>query len=181
MGQLGAWIETTQQDISAGIQDLATKGIVDSNRVCILGRAYDGYMALTSAVVSPDSYACAISVSGFSDLNQLIRSALWSARSATSIFDSQLVRNNRHYDGNDLDQFSPINNARAARAAFLLIDGRDRGWRSQSERMATALRSAQKHSEYIEITDENGDFQIPANRARMLTEIDRFLATHIGR
>jgi dipeptidyl aminopeptidase/acylaminoacyl peptidase len=181
MDQLGQWIAETQDDFSSGIRELAQRGIVDPARVCVLGSGFDGYLALASAVFSPDQYACAVSISGVTDLKEIIDAFEQGLALPAFVADSTLVRNSTDYADEDLDRYSPVNHVNSARAAFLLVHGEEGGWRSQSERMASLLRSAGKRGEYVEIENDDGRIAIPASRLRMLNAIEVFLASNLGR
>ncbi|MEO8000277.1 MAG: prolyl oligopeptidase family serine peptidase [Arenimonas sp.] len=61
---LGTKIE---EDIETVLQKALDTGMIDSQRMCILGSSYGGYSALVSVARWPDRYRCAISVSGVSD------------------------------------------------------------------------------------------------------------------
>jgi dipeptidyl aminopeptidase/acylaminoacyl peptidase len=179
VGQLGEWSMARQADIRGGIAELVRGGIVDPARVCMLGSNGDGYVALVSSVLSPEYYKCIVSITGLSDLKPLLKSARAGAKFPPFIYNVALIRNSRQYTDEEVERFSPFYHANDARAAFLLIDAEDNGWRNQSATMAAVLKSAGKSATYVEFKQENGMFETAPNRTRMLTEIDRFLAQQL--
>lgn len=72
----GEWGRKMQTDLSDGVRDLASQGIVDPKRVCIMGASYGGYAALAGATLDRGTYRCAVSVAGPSDLNLVRRTVL---------------------------------------------------------------------------------------------------------
>ena len=65
---LGQWGRAMQRDITEGVNKLVADGVADGDRICIVGASYGGYAALAGATLTPDLYACAISVNGVTDL-----------------------------------------------------------------------------------------------------------------
>ena len=57
-----------QDDITGGVRYLAAQGIVDPNRVCILGGRYGGYATLMGLTKDPDLYKCGIAEAAVSDI-----------------------------------------------------------------------------------------------------------------
>ncbi|WP_181242793.1 alpha/beta hydrolase family protein [Caulobacter vibrioides] len=72
----GQWGKTMQTDLSDGVRHLADQGLIDRNRVCIMGASYGGYAALAGAALDTGVYRCAVSVGGPTDLNLVVQSVL---------------------------------------------------------------------------------------------------------
>ncbi|MBL7508247.1 prolyl oligopeptidase family serine peptidase, partial [Escherichia coli] len=70
-----------QDDIDDGVKWLAGRGIVDPKRVCIMGASFGGYAAMWAAVRNPETYRCAISFAGVSDVASMLR---YDSRSMTA-------------------------------------------------------------------------------------------------
>jgi dipeptidyl aminopeptidase/acylaminoacyl peptidase len=70
----GQWGRKMQTDLSDGVRHLAEQGLIDRNRVCIMGASFGGYAALAGATLETGVYRCAVSVGGPSDLNLVARS-----------------------------------------------------------------------------------------------------------
>ena len=61
-----AWGQAMQDDLLDGVDELVKRGIVDAKKVCIVGASYGGYAALAGVALTPDRFACAVSVNGVS-------------------------------------------------------------------------------------------------------------------
>jgi dipeptidyl aminopeptidase/acylaminoacyl peptidase len=181
MDELGTWVNLLQEDISSGIAHLADGGIVDRARVCILGRATSGYVALANAAFSPDRFACSVSITGYSELKPIVDNARRLVSLGLYDFTWRLIRNRRQYAPEELERFSPAMSASAFAGPVLLIDGEDRGWESQSERMAALLQRAGKAVKLVMLDEEMGALDSTASRVRVLREIDEFFEASIGR
>ena len=166
-----------QDDVTDAIASVTAKGIADPKRVCIVGVGYGGYVALAGATLTPERLACAASINGIADLPSLLEhldkasddSRYWHEHIGNAS-DKQVVR------------ASPSRNAAKARAPILLIHGtRDSSVPvQQSQTMARALKQAGKPYEIIELQDEDHWLSHNATRIRMLAELERFLAKHLG-
>ncbi len=58
----GEWGKKMSTDLDDGVVWLAETGLVDPNRVCVIGTGYGGYAALAAAAFSDISYKCVVSV-----------------------------------------------------------------------------------------------------------------------
>ncbi len=57
-----------QDDLDDVITHLAGEGLVDANRVCMMGWSYGGYASARAAQRNPEKYRCAIAGAGVYDL-----------------------------------------------------------------------------------------------------------------
>ena len=178
----GEWGRKMQTDLSDGVRWLASEGIVDPARVCIVGASYGGYAAMAGPTIDPGVYRCAVSVAGVSDLRRMVQ---WSS-SRAGARDAPVVRYWNRFMGadrlgdRDLDQVSPAHQAAQADAPILLLHGRDDTVVpfEQSRFLAEALERAGKPYEFIELSGEDHWLSRGDTRRRMLAEMVRFLETH---
>ena len=80
-GELG---RKTISDIIDGIEHFADQNIIDSNRVCIIGRKYGGYAALAAEAFYPNKIQCVVSINGITDLSE-VRNYRWKSLSRNYI------------------------------------------------------------------------------------------------
>jgi len=174
-----------QHDLSRGVEHLVDEGIIDPQRVCIVGVSYGGYAALAGAVLTPELYACAISVAGISDVGEF----LGSVYSGAGFDDDDYSLNywedwmgDRLSDPDELDAISPAKHAGEIRCPVLLIHGRDDTivQYEQSSTMAAALRKAKKQYKLVSLKGEDHWLTYSASRVRVLDEAGAFLAQHLG-
>ncbi len=175
------WGGLMQDDVSDGVKYLIANGTANPAKVCIVGASYGGYAALAGATLTPELYACAISISGVSDLPEMIG---WvSARTGD---ESGSVMYWRDHIGPPSDPAviaaSPARNVEGIRAPVLLIHGRDDTVVpfAQSEKMDRAMRAAGKPVTLIELSGEDHWMSRAPTRTRLLQELDKFLAQHLG-
>lgn len=178
----GEWGRKMQTDLSDGVRWLASEGIIDPARVCIVGASYGGYAAMAGPTLDPGVYKCAVSVSGVSDLRLMVQ---WEADQGGQR-DSPVVRYWNRFMGAErlgdrtLDTVSPAAQAARADAPILMLHGRDDTVVpfEQSRVFADALRRAGKPHELVELPSEDHWLSRAATRQWMLAETVRFLELH---
>jgi dipeptidyl aminopeptidase/acylaminoacyl peptidase len=175
----GEWGRKMQTDLSDGVRWLASEGVIDPARVCIVGASYGGYAAMAGLTLDSGVYRCGVSVGGVSDLRRMVNREARQERHK----DNQTVRYWNRFMGaarlNDraLDDLSPAYLAAAADGPLLLIHGKDDTVVpiEQSRVMAEALRRAGKPVEFVELPGEDHWLSRSATRLQMLAETVRFL------
>jgi fermentation-respiration switch protein FrsA (DUF1100 family) len=174
----GQWGRKMQTDISDGVAVLAAKNLINPKRVCIVGASYGGYAALAGVTLQHDIYRCAVSVAGPADLPEFFS---WEYvrhgyESGPTRFWRALI--DAKNEGNSfMKTLSPAYLAAQANAPILLIHGKDDTVVpiAQSERMASALRSANKPVEFIEMQGEDHWLSRDATRKTMLKAAVEFV------
>lgn len=172
----GEWGRKMQDDISEGVRKLVADGLVDPKRICIVGASYGGYAALAGATLTPDLYACAVSVNGISNLGDLIGATEAGARTYWEARIGPLA--NRPA----LHEVSPLHQAHKAKAPILLIHARDDTVVpvGQSRAIAKALAAAGKKHEFVELKGEDHWLSRGETRTEMLARSIAFIDRHIG-
>lgn len=179
----GQWGRKMQTDLSDGVRWLASEGIIDPARVCIVGASYGGYAAMAGPTLDPGVYRCAVAVAGVSDLRAMVQ---WTSAQAGGLRDAPAVRYWNRFMGaerlgdRDLDAISPAKLAARADAPILLLHGRDDTVVPfiQSQIFADALRAAGKPYELVVLSGEDHWLSRAETRRRMLNETVRFLELH---
>ena len=173
-GQMGRGMQT---DLSQAVKLLADAGSIDPRRVCIAGKGYGGYAALSGVTLEPDVYRCAVAIGGFFELP-------WPSASQRMPPEA-LARLKRRLgvDGPEdprLARYSPVKQAQAVRAPVLLIYGRNdgAGMVQQSERMAAALRKEGKDAEVVVLPDGDRRLLRRAAREGLMNAMVNFLEKH---
>lgn len=172
----GQWGRKMQTDLSDGVRYLATQGVIDPKRVCIVGASYGGYAALAGATLDRGVYRCAASVAGPADLKRMIGS--WRGRRGQRYW----ARFMGAEDGKDpaLAAISPAEHAAKADIPILLIHGRDDTVvpLEQSQIMAKALEQAGKSTELVVLSGEDHWLTTGVTRQEMLTSVVAFVEKH---
>ncbi len=175
----GEWGRAMQDDITNGVKKLIADGLVDPDRICIVGGSYGGYAALAGATLTPDLYACAISINGVSNLIGMLGTA--SGRGLAE--DYWKVRiGDRFRNEEELNAVSPSEIADQAGAPILLIHAKDDIVVpiAQSLRMRDALERAGKPHDYVELDGEDHWLSTGEMRTEVLSRSIEFIDEAIG-
>ncbi|MCC7198854.1 MAG: S9 family peptidase [Gammaproteobacteria bacterium] len=175
------WGKRMQDDVSDGVKAMVEQGMVDPKRVCIVGASYGGYAALAGATLTPELYACAVSIAGVADLPAMIN---WVADQSGE-FSESVKYWNRHIgepDDRDVIDKSPVNQVASVRAPVMLMHGIDDTVvpYEQSELMEKALKKAGKPYQLVRLDGEDHWLSRSETRTKMLAELEAFLAANLG-
>jgi dipeptidyl aminopeptidase/acylaminoacyl peptidase len=171
----GEWGRKMQSDLSDGVRFLVKEGIVNPERVCIVGASYGGYAALAGVTLETGVYRCAVSVAGIADMKRFHN---WNAANGG--------RSGRWWDRflgvagkNDpaLLAISPIEHLSALTVPVLLIHGRDDTVvpYEQSDAMLAAAKRAGKSIELVTLKHEDHWLSRSETRLQMLQATVEFL------
>ena len=178
------WGGKMQDDITQGVQKLITDGVVDAERICIVGASYGGYAALMGAVKTPDLYACAVSVNGVSHLLELqvSKAKISGGKDSETIEHMKRTMGSTFDNKKMLNANSPALQAGQIKAPILLIHGDDDTVvdPNQTEFMAKALKENGKDHKVIILENEDHWLSHSATREQMLRESMAFIDQHIG-
>jgi dipeptidyl aminopeptidase/acylaminoacyl peptidase len=165
-----------QTDVEDGVAALVRAGHVDPKRVCIMGGSYGGYAALAGATLTPDLYACAVSVNGLSDPEDMLKDV---NRGGLKSMAAEWWRKSMGSDDMEhLRKVSPIRHADQVRVPILLVHGIEDTVVpvEQSRSMNTKLLRAQRDVRYVELAGDDHWLSSASTRTQVLQEIEAFLA-----
>ncbi|WP_281557969.1 S9 family peptidase [Thalassomonas sp. RHCl1] len=178
----GEWGRKMQDDLTDAVNHLADEGMIDKDRVCIVGASYGGYAALAGATFTPDLYKCVVAINGVSDVERMLRTEKrnygknhW----VVSYWQDVISKGNVKED--HLEKISPINHIEKVKAPVLLIHGElDQTVPvTQSEDMFDELDDADKNVTFIELEEGEHNLSKGKNRLKALKAIDKFIKQHI--
>jgi acetyl esterase/lipase len=169
-----------QTDVEDGANALVKSGFADAKHICIMGGSYGGYAALAGATLTPDKYACAVSVNGLSDPEDLLKDAQVGGKK--SMGAEWWGKSMGADDMDHLRKVSPIRHADQVRVPVLLIHGAEDTVVpvEQSRAMNAKLQKAKVDVRYVELKGDDHWLSSASTRTQVLQEIETFLAKTIG-
>ncbi|MBI3286307.1 MAG: S9 family peptidase [Burkholderiales bacterium] len=166
------WGGTMQDDINDGALFLVQEGIVDKNRMALLGGSYGGYASLQGMTRDPDMWKCANSLVAVSDLG-LLQNVAWSDTSeggdpATGGYlenEFKLWVGDSNADAALFELRSPARNAQNVKGPIMLTMGSDdrRVPMIHGEKMRDAMLKAGKQIDYKVYAEEGHGFNKDVN------------------
>ncbi len=171
----GQWGRKMQTDLSDGVRHLATQGLADPARVCIVGASYGGYAALAGATLDTGVYRCAASIAGPSDLPAMV--AQQKNRRGDQGMQSERYWLRFMGSAEGLADISPARHADKVSIPILLIHGKDDTVVpfEQTRIMADALTKAGKPFTLVTLNKEDHWLSRSATRLQMLQAVVAFL------
>ncbi len=178
----GEWGGRMQDDLTDAVAHLVATGIADPERVCIMGASYGGYAALAGAAFTPDTYRCAISVAGVSDLSDQAQYVMRVGHEEEQDYIRRSI-------GDPYDQYSrerlrtrsPEHRVARVRVPVLLLHGDLDGIVpvAQSRDMHHALRRVNADVRYVEVEGEGHSYWSDENETLLYTEVEAFLSRYL--
>jgi dipeptidyl aminopeptidase/acylaminoacyl peptidase len=171
------WGERMQEDVEDATDQAIAQFKLDAGRVAIFGGSYGGYAAMMGAVRRPDFYKAAVSMSGVSDLIEMLK---WerSQDSTPSKFYYEFWRQrigDPDADAAILAKASPRRRVGEIKAPMLLLHGflDETVPVDQSKAMVKAMTAAGKKVDYWEIPKEGHS---ASKRRKEKDRMDRVVA-----
>ncbi|MFQ3651644.1 MAG: S9 family peptidase [Gemmataceae bacterium] len=173
------WGAKMHDDLLDAVAWAVKQGYADAKKVAIYGGSYGGYAALVGATFTPDTFACAISVVGPSNLVTLLKSIPPYWEPLKKLFS---VRVGDLDDTKFLESRSPLFKADRIKIPMLIAQGANdpRVKQAESEQIVEAIKKAGKDVKYLLFEDEGHGFVRPQNRLKFIAEAEAFLAKHLG-
>ena len=176
----GEWGRAMQTDIEDGVTALVEQGLLSANsRRTIFGMSYGGYAALAAATLTPDNYACAISVNGVSDLPMMLASYDRTDPTENDVYNVWVKRiGDPQTDMDRILSVSPRQQMQNVHIPILLIHGTDDNIVDveQSRAAYRTLSELQRPGMYHELEGAGHQIDDEDQRTEMLVMVDRFLS-----
>lgn len=173
----GEWGGAMQTDLEDGVDYLVDEGIIDPDRVCIMGQSgYGSYTALLGVMKSPDRFRCAVAIAPITDLKTRIKDV----KKGSGKNAAKRISGDR--SGKEIKAVSPIQLIKQLDRPLLMFHGgKDRYVpREEFEKFEKKLAKAGKDFETVKSKDEAHGLNKPKSRTKFLRKLEEFLVEHIG-
>ncbi len=176
------WGQKMQDDLTYGVKHLVSQGIVDGDKVGIMGGSYGGYATLAGLTFTPDVYAAGVSIVGPSNLITLLESIPPYWESIRKMFHERMGDPNTEEGKAQLMAQSPLFSANKISVPLLVAQGANdpRVKKAESDQIVVAMRELGLPVEYLCAPDEGHGFRRPENNMAFLAATEKFLAKHLG-
>ena len=178
----GEWGGKMQSDLDDGVLHLIDKGLVNADRICIVGASYGGYAALAAGAFSPDMYKCVAAFAPVTDLRRTLRRERSTRGRNSWVIDYWERQFGAEASEKEmLGTISPVFHAEAFEAPVLLIHGeKDTVVHiDQSKVMDKALRKAGKDVEFVRLKGEDHWLTQEETRIETLRLLAAFIEEHL--
>lgn len=174
------WGEGIEDDIQAVMETVFERHPVSRERVCTVGSSYGGYSALMNVIRSPESFQCAASFAGVTDIALLFSSSDW-AQSNKGIEGAKEVIGDVETDYRDMMDRSPVYRADDIQVPVFLAHGAEdeRVDVEHAHRMKMMLDLLEKPYEWHIFDEEGHGFSSFENRIEYHDQLAVFLAEQL--
>ncbi len=181
----GEWGRKMQHDLTDAVHFFTKQGMIDSNRVCIVGASYGGYAALAGGAFTPDLYKCVVAENGVGNLKTFhswIKEEQGKSSSSYAFWEAQIKGFGEEQGNNFIDR-SPELAVDAFKAPVLLIHSEKDEIvpPRQSVTMYRALKSAGKKVAKVELKGEDHNISHQETRRQSLHAIINFVNENINK
>ncbi|MBT1062508.1 S9 family peptidase [Bowmanella sp. Y26] len=168
------WGKEMQRDLQDAADWLVAQKLALPERICLVGASYGGYAALMGVATQGDTFKCAASINGVTDLTMILRESR--RYTNNKVVKKQLGENTKQ-----LRATSPLHLAENIKAPVLLLHGEaDRVVPvKHSREMAEELQDLKKNVRYVELPKGNHYLEIEENRLTVLRELEGFLNSYL--
>lgn len=173
-------------DLLDAVAWAVTNKIADPEKIAIVGGSYGGYAALVGATLTPEIFACAISINGISDVEQLIKDTqkgvpVYRKRGVDRVFE-YIGKADTIAQKKNLEIRSPYFYADQVNKPVLIIYGGqdDTVKPIHSRKMITQLKKLNKDVDVLEFETERHGIHIWNHTEKMYRTMEMFLADHLG-
>ncbi|GIU23341.1 S9 family peptidase [Shewanella sp. MBTL60-007] len=171
------WGTEIQYDIIDATKYVIEQGIVDKDRICIVGGSFGGYSAIQSSAIEPDLFKCAIGFAGVYDLQLMFDEGDVQGRRAGKRYLKEVLGE----DEAVLKAMSPTHNVDKLKTNIMLVHGGEdeRAPIEQFEALEDALKEQKYPFKKLVMDDEGHGFYDDAHRAKYYSEMLSFLKTNL--
>jgi dipeptidyl aminopeptidase/acylaminoacyl peptidase len=179
----GEWGRKSLDDLTDAVDYFSKRGMIDRERVCIVGSSYGGYAALAGGAFTPDVYKCIVSINGLGNLADMLDRTQYERgenSSSLAFWQAQILGFNES-DEDVAKQRSPEFSAASFKAPVLLIHSEKDSvvHPRQSITMYRALKNADKKVDKIELEGEDHNLSHGPTRVKALKAMVEFVNKHI--
>jgi dipeptidyl aminopeptidase/acylaminoacyl peptidase len=178
------WGMAMQDDLADGVLDLASRGMVDKNRVCITGASYGGYATVMGLIRHPELFKCGISWVGVTDM-ELLHTVGWSdtAGSPEARLSFEVLAGDPVKDREMMRANSAIHQAARLKQPLIIAYGLAdvRVPYDHGQKLRDALKGHNKNVDYIEYAGEGHGWNRLETHVDFWSRAEKMLADTIGR
>ena len=175
------WGEKVQSDLREGVKFLVDSGIVDKQRVGIMGSTFGGYSALAGVAFSPEVYAAGVSISGPVNLVNYVDSLPTNWNSGRSLYAARVGDSSSEEGKKQLLKQSPASAVAQIKAPIMIVQGANdrRINQKETDEFVDALTEQKIPVQYFVAADEGHGLTNPENQLAVMAAAEQFFAKHL--
>ncbi len=169
-------------DVTDATHTMIASGLIDKNRIAIMGGSFGGYLAVSGVVNEPTLYRCAITIAGVFDWEQQIKAQKYYRYD--DLRYTRMIRNlgDPKVEKEKFDAISPGRHVDRIRVPVFVSGGKDDQTVEilQSKNLISELEKYHVPFEKLLVSDEGHGMGHLKNEVELYTRIEAFLAKHLA-
>ncbi|MCK5127708.1 MAG: S9 family peptidase [candidate division Zixibacteria bacterium] len=173
------WGKAMQDDLADGAKWIIEQGIANPDQIAIMGTGYGGYAALMASAKQSDLFACAIDISGYTNLVSLMNVIPPQNLQLKQLYFNRV--GNVNYEQDMLNSISPLTYADSMNIPMLIVQGKlDRQVRhDEVDKIVESLKARNIDHEYLVFDNEGHGISQAGNRMLYYQTAESFLNKHL--
>ena len=168
-------------DVTDATKTMIASGLIDRNRIAIMGGSFGGYLAVSGVVNEPELYRCAVSIAGVFDWEQQIKSKKYD-RYDSPVFDRMMRKlGDPKLQQEKFDAISPLRHVEQIRVPVFVSGGKEDQIVEiqQSKRLISELEKNHVPFEKFLVSDEGHGMGHLKNEVELYSRIEAFLEKYL--
>ncbi|MFT3868333.1 MAG: alpha/beta fold hydrolase [Nibricoccus sp.] len=169
-------------DVTDGVKQLLKTGLIDPDRIAIMGSSFGGYLAICGAAYEPDLYRCAVTICGVFDWERVIKASRYSEyhRSSYGVLRRHLGDPEKQKDL--FETLSPLKKIGQIKGSVFVAHGVEDVVANvaESRKLISELKKHKIPYEKQIERDEGHGFQKLENEVELYTSIEAFLKRNLS-
>lgn len=169
-------------DVTAAAKTLLKTGLIDPDRMAIMGGSFGGYLALSGAVHEPDLYRCAVTIAGVFDWKTIMQSEKRDRHESATYAYLLRKLGDPKLEEDKFNEISPLRHLANVQVPIFIAHGKRDKTASvdESKRLQKGLKKHGVPHEFMLMHDENHGIAHLDSRVEMYTRIADFLSKHLA-
>jgi dipeptidyl aminopeptidase/acylaminoacyl peptidase len=169
-------------DVTDATKALIASGLIDGNRVAIMGTSFGGYLALSGVVNEPKLYRCAVTIAGVFDWAQQIKDKKFDQYDSPAFGWLMRKLGSPEQQREKFAAISPVRQVDQVRVPVFVSHGKDDPVADigQSKRLISELEKHHVPHEALLVGEEGHGMAHLNNEVELYSRIETFLAKYLG-
>jgi acetyl esterase/lipase len=169
------------EDVTDATKTLLRSGLVDANRVAIVGGSFGGYLAMCGAAYEPELYQCAVTLAGVFDWAAMIKDAKFDRFTSSRYAVLRRRLGDPKAEREKFDGISPLRALDNVKIPVFVAHGKEDSvvGVSESRRLVAELRRRNLPHDVWLVSGEGHGMGHLKNEVQLYTRIEAFLAKHL--
>jgi dipeptidyl aminopeptidase/acylaminoacyl peptidase len=169
-------------DVTDATKTLLSTGVIDPNRVAIMGASFGAYLALSGVVHEPSLYRCAVTIAGVFDWATVLQDRKYDQFDNPSYARMLRQLGDPKKEAEKYEEISPLRHVSQIRVPVFVAHGKEDQVASvtESRRLVSELEKSHIPHEKLFISGEAHGMAHMKNKVELYSRIEAFLAENLA-